>query len=87
MRSKAARGAQRRRCQPLGAAAHRGPRAPALGAATPPATLAGAIRTTALEYGLMSAYTSFVAVDSTQRTAGNHGTTVNQAVPVPEGVR
>jgi Ca-activated chloride channel family protein len=41
----------------------------------------------ALEYGLMSAYTSFVAVDSSQVTAGNHGTTVNVPVPVPDGVR
>ena len=32
--------------------------------------LAGAIRATALEHGLMSAYTSFVAVDSCERTAG-----------------
>ena len=30
----------------------------------------------------MSAYTSFVAVDATAVTAGDHGTTVNQAVPV-----
>jgi hypothetical protein len=35
----------------------------------------------------MSAYTSFVAVDATERTAGERGTTVNQAVPVPAGVR
>jgi Ca-activated chloride channel family protein len=49
--------------------------------------LADSIRATALEHSLMSAYTSFVAVDATERTAGEHGTTVNQAVPVPEGVR
>jgi len=54
---------------------------------TPRPDLAGAIRTTALEYGLMSAYTSFVAVDASERTAGERGTTVNQAVPVPSGVR
>ena len=41
----------------------------------------------ALNYNLMSAYTSFVAVDSKSRTAGDHGTTVNVAVPVPDGVR
>jgi Ca-activated chloride channel family protein len=35
----------------------------------------------------MSAYTSFVAVDTSQRTEGTHGTTVHQAVPVPDGVR
>ncbi|HOW70010.1 MAG TPA: VIT domain-containing protein [Phycisphaerae bacterium] len=45
------------------------------------------IRSLALEYGLMSAYTAFVAVDSLTRTAGNHGTTVQVPVPVPEGVR
>ena len=49
--------------------------------------LARAIRETALEYGLMSDYTAFVAVDANGRTAGGHGTTVHQAVPVPEGVR
>jgi Ca-activated chloride channel family protein len=53
----------------------------------PGAQVAGAIRETALEYGLMSAYTSFVAVDASERTAGGHGTTVQQAVPVPDGVR
>ena len=35
----------------------------------------------------MSAYTAFVAVDSSQVTAGDHGTTVNVPVPVPDGVR
>ena len=49
--------------------------------------LADAIEKTALEYGLMSDYTAFVAVDASGRTAGSHGTTVHQAVPVPEGVR
>ena len=53
----------------------------------PNGTLAASIRTTALEHSLMSAYTSFVAVDATERTAGERGTTVNQAVPVPAGVR
>lgn len=41
----------------------------------------------ALNYNLMSAYTAFVAVDSSQRTAGSHGTTVAVPVPVPDGVR
>ncbi len=45
------------------------------------------IRQVALDYGLMSAYTAFVAVDSLTRTAGNHGTTVAVPVPVPDGVR
>jgi Ca-activated chloride channel family protein len=53
----------------------------------PSGALADSIRTTALEHSLMSAYTSFVAVDATERTAGERGTTVNQAVPVPAGVR
>jgi Ca-activated chloride channel family protein len=54
--------------------------------ADPAGELPGAIRTTALEYGLMSAYTSFVAVDASERTAGDRGTTINQPVPVPNGV-
>ncbi|UCD49735.1 MAG: VWA domain-containing protein, partial [Phycisphaerales bacterium] len=41
----------------------------------------------ALEYGLMSAYTAFIAVDSTRQTAGDYGVTVAVPVPVPEGVR
>jgi len=49
--------------------------------------LTGEIKATALEYGLMSAFTSFVAVDSSARTAGDHGTSVSVPVPVPEGVK
>ena len=45
------------------------------------------IRSVALEFGLMSDYTAFVAVDSTRRTAGDHGTRVAVPVPVPEGVK
>jgi Ca-activated chloride channel family protein len=45
------------------------------------------VRGTALEYGLLSAYTAFIAVDSSRRTEGAHGVTVPVAVPVPEGVR
>lgn len=45
------------------------------------------IRKVALEYDLMSSFTSFVAVDSMTRTSGDHGTTVAVPVPVPEGVR
>ncbi len=45
------------------------------------------IKETALAYRLMSAYTSFVAVDASEITAGTYGTTVHQAVPVPSGVR
>ncbi len=45
------------------------------------------VRELALNYGLVSAYTAFVAVDATQRTEGRSGTTVPVAVPVPKGVR
>lgn len=45
------------------------------------------IEHTALNHELMSAFTSFVAVDSLSRTAGDHGVTVAVPVPVPEGVR
>ena len=45
------------------------------------------ILSTALEHQLMSQYTSFVAVDTSRRTEGDHGTTVHQALPVPNGVR
>jgi Ca-activated chloride channel family protein len=51
------------------------------------AAAAGEIKTVALEYDLMSAYTAFVAVDSSAQTAGAHGTTVVQPVPVPDGVQ
>jgi len=50
-------------------------------------SLPNEIKQTALEYGLMSAYTAFIAVDSTRTTAGDHGVTVAVPVPVPEGVR
>lgn len=49
--------------------------------------LGNAIKSTALEYQLMSDYTSFVAVDASRQTEGDHGVTVNQPVPVPDGVR
>ncbi|MEJ2650070.1 MAG: VWA domain-containing protein [Sedimentisphaerales bacterium] len=45
------------------------------------------IKTVALEYGLMSSYTAFIAVDSSRQTLGDHGVTVNVPVPVPYGVR
>jgi Ca-activated chloride channel family protein len=47
----------------------------------------GAIKQVALEYGLMSSFTAFLAVDSSHRTGGDHGTTVAVPVPVPAGVR
>ena len=49
--------------------------------------LGDVIKDTALEYGLVSDYTAFLAVDASERTAGTHGTRVYQAVPVPDGVR
>jgi Ca-activated chloride channel family protein len=45
------------------------------------------IKQVALDYGLMSAFTAFVAVDSSRQTEGDEGTTVPVAVPVPEGVK
>lgn len=45
------------------------------------------IKQVALDYSLMSDFTSFVAVDSSRVTAGNHGVSVVQPVPVPDGVR
>jgi len=45
------------------------------------------IKQVALNYGLLSAFTAYVAVDSTHRTDGTEGTTVPVAVPVPEGVK
>jgi Ca-activated chloride channel family protein len=53
----------------------------------PNADLPDQIRQVALEHGLMSAFTAFVAVDSLTRTAGDHGTTVGVAVPVPDAVK
>ena len=44
------------------------------------------IKQVALDYGLMSAFTAFVAVDSTRRTKGTGAATVPVAVTVPEGV-
>jgi Ca-activated chloride channel family protein len=53
----------------------------------PNAELPEQIKRVALDYGLMSAFTAFVAVDSTRQTEGTEGTTVPVAVPVPEGVK
>ena len=56
-------------------------------AGDPHGELRDAIRRIALQHQLASDYTSFVAVDSIEPTAGDYGVTVHQAVPVPEGVR
>jgi Ca-activated chloride channel family protein len=44
------------------------------------------IRGVALNYGLMSAYTAFVAVDASRKTTGGEAVPVPVAVPLPEGV-
>jgi Ca-activated chloride channel family protein len=49
--------------------------------------LVGEIKQTALDFGLMSEFTAFVAVDSSRVTEGKEGTTVPVAVPVPDGVK
>jgi len=46
-----------------------------------------AIRQLALDYGLLSDYTAFVAVDASTRTAVRSGTTVPVPVPVPDGTK
>ena len=51
------------------------------------AALVEQIKKTALDFGLLSQFTAFVAVDDSRVTAGDHGTTVAQPVPVPAGVR
>ena len=53
----------------------------------PDPDLPGQIKQLALDYSLMSAFTAFVAVDSTRRTEGAQGTAVPVAVPVPDGVK
>ncbi|MEM9110032.1 MAG: VIT and VWA domain-containing protein [Planctomycetota bacterium] len=45
------------------------------------------VLSTALKYNLVSAYTAFIAVDASRVTQGDHGTTVHQALPTPQGVR
>jgi len=39
-----------------------------------------------LAYSLLTAHTSFVAVDTLVRNAGGHSTTVTQPLPMPQGV-
>ncbi|MFN8817689.1 MAG: VIT domain-containing protein [bacterium] len=54
------------------------------------ATMAGvpeAVKGVALNFNLLSGYTSFIAVDSMSSTAGSFGTTVPVPVNMPEGVR
>lgn len=56
-------------------------------AGDPHGELADRIKRLALDYNLVSAYTAFLAVDASERTAGTEGVTVNVPVPVPDGVR
>jgi Ca-activated chloride channel homolog len=56
-------------------------------ALSPGSDVTAQVRQVALEHGLMSSFTSFVAVDSSTRTAGTFGTSVAVPVPVPDGVR
>ncbi|MCA9012677.1 MAG: VWA domain-containing protein, partial [Planctomycetaceae bacterium] len=51
------------------------------------AELRQTVTQTALDYSLMSSFTSFVAVDSMSKTEGQFGTTVAVPVNVPEGVK
>jgi Ca-activated chloride channel homolog len=53
----------------------------------PNGELSEQIKHVALDYSLMSAFTAFVAVDSSRITEGSESTTVPVAVPVPEGVK
>jgi Ca-activated chloride channel family protein len=53
----------------------------------PNANLASDVKTIALEHSLMSAFTAFIAVDSSRITEGSTGTTVAVPVNVPEGVK
>ncbi|MBN1674547.1 MAG: VWA domain-containing protein [Kiritimatiellae bacterium] len=55
--------------------------------AQPAAELKDEIVRTSVEYNLLSRYTAFLAVDSLDRTAGEHGVSVNVPVHVPDGVR
>lgn len=47
----------------------------------------GEIKDLALRFGLMSAYTSFIAVDSMGRTGGTYGTSVTVPVNMPVGTK
>ena len=53
----------------------------------PTPTLPAQIKQIALDYGLMSSLTAFIAVDASGRTAGTEAITVPVAVPISEGVK
>jgi Ca-activated chloride channel family protein len=53
-----------------------------------PLELAEEIKVTALNYGIMSAFTAFIAVDASRKVrGGGDGATVNVPVHMPEGVK
>jgi Ca-activated chloride channel family protein len=56
------------------------------GPSAPDADRVAAITSLGLTYGLLTPYTSFVAVHELVRTAGGSGDEVDQPLPLPEGV-
>lgn len=54
---------------------------------SPSETLRNTLLSTSLTYGVLCRYTAFLAIDSLERTTGNHGVAVPVRVPVPDGVR
>jgi Ca-activated chloride channel family protein len=56
------------------------------GPSVPDAGRVAAITSLGLAYGLLTRYTSFVAVQELVRTAGNTGEDVDQPLPLPQGV-
>lgn len=59
----------------------------ALSGTLPTAECDRLVKNLALDYGLASRLTAFVAVDAQSRTEGSEGTTVPVAVPVPAGTK
>lgn len=55
--------------------------------ATDTASFRRQVQELALEHGLLSDFTAFVAVDSSRPTEGDHGVTVPVPLPVPDGLR
>ncbi|MEM1424833.1 MAG: hypothetical protein AAGH64_12635 [Planctomycetota bacterium] len=54
---------------------------------TPGVDPSRAIRDVAIDHGLLSPFTAFIAVDSARVTSGDFGVTTVQPVNMPEGVR
>lgn len=55
--------------------------------AKPSSRLKSDIVKTSIAYNLISRYTAFIAVDSLEKSGGSQASTVNVAVPVPDGVK